>query len=29
LACGLPFREKRVRALCPEDFGELTNALVI
>ena len=29
LGCGLPFREKRVRALSPEDFGELANALVI
>jgi 16S rRNA (adenine1518-N6/adenine1519-N6)-dimethyltransferase len=28
LACTFPFREKRVRELSPEVFGELTNALV-
>jgi 16S rRNA (adenine1518-N6/adenine1519-N6)-dimethyltransferase len=28
LVCELPFREKRVRALSPEDFGALANALV-
>jgi 16S rRNA (adenine1518-N6/adenine1519-N6)-dimethyltransferase len=27
LVCELPFREKRVRALSPEDFGALANAL--
>ena len=29
VVCGLPFREKRVRTLSPEDFGELANALAI
>jgi 16S rRNA (adenine1518-N6/adenine1519-N6)-dimethyltransferase len=28
LVCALPFREKRVRELSPEAFGELANALV-
>jgi 16S rRNA (adenine1518-N6/adenine1519-N6)-dimethyltransferase len=28
LACALPFREKRVRELSPEAFGELANVLV-
>jgi 16S rRNA (adenine1518-N6/adenine1519-N6)-dimethyltransferase len=28
LVCGFPFREKRVRELSPEAFGELANALV-
>jgi 16S rRNA (adenine1518-N6/adenine1519-N6)-dimethyltransferase len=28
LVCALPFREKRVRELSPEAFGELVNALV-
>jgi 16S rRNA A1518/A1519 N6-dimethyltransferase RsmA/KsgA/DIM1 with predicted DNA glycosylase/AP lyase activity len=28
VACTIPFREKRVRELPPEAFGELANALV-
>jgi 16S rRNA A1518/A1519 N6-dimethyltransferase RsmA/KsgA/DIM1 with predicted DNA glycosylase/AP lyase activity len=27
LACSLPFRDRRVRELSPEDFGALANAL--
>jgi 16S rRNA (adenine1518-N6/adenine1519-N6)-dimethyltransferase len=29
LVCELPFREKRVRALSPQDFGVIANALAI
>jgi 16S rRNA (adenine1518-N6/adenine1519-N6)-dimethyltransferase len=27
MACSFPFRDRRVRELAPEDFGELANAL--